>query len=311
MKEASWKVLVQTYLKAFFLSSLLFCLCWACCRWAGGYVPAARSLRWAALRVGASELSLTWWSRKWAEKTNAGLGVRLIPELLSFICAGPDSVWHGLCLWLVQKFQTSSLGVHGCCHRCPSGGRSGFLVFSSPPCFMGKNGCCHLALTGWGRAVQPFQIQKTDVCWDSRSSGLHACCWFTVTQRKAQLVRGQVFPIFSCPSFLCMGCNRQVGVAEPQLFVWHLLSTSADLKALSSPVYIFIIHLMKLRHIQCNVSSEIARRKSLVSWLGVFCSACKAFFYSGKITNHLAVQLESILWLILCCLFIGAPTTMK
>lgn len=112
------------------------------------------------------------------------------------------------CAWLLSR-----------CHRCPSGGRSRFLVLSSSPCFMGKNGCCHLALTGWGRAVQPVQIQKTDVCWDSRRSGPHMCCWFTVTQCKAQLVRRQVFPIFSCPLFLCLGCNRQVGIAESQLFV--------------------------------------------------------------------------------------------
>lgn len=190
MKEASWKVLVQTYLKAFFLFFVVIVVL---------FVLSLLSLgRWVRASSHISLLSCT--ERR---------GFRAFSHLMK-----PQVGWEGKC-WAGCKTDPRTSQFHMCwarlsvaqtlplasskvsdmvsryawlpsrCHRCPSGGRSRFLVFSSSPCFMGKNGCCHLALRGWGRAVQPFQIQKTDVCWDSRRSGLHACCWFTVTQCKA------------------------------------------------------------------------------------------------------------------------------
>lgn len=108
---------MQANLKAFLLFLLfsLFVLNLLLLGWRVYAGPQQPNLCWAAPRAGTWELSLTWWCHKYAKETNARQGLRKILKLLSFAWAGPDLVWHRLCLWLAQKFQTWSLSVCGCC----------------------------------------------------------------------------------------------------------------------------------------------------------------------------------------------------
>lgn len=151
MKEASWKVLVQTPLKAFFLCPRCFLfvlnllsLGWlgTCQSQAAKYLLSSTKSRGFRAFSHLMKPQVGWEDKCWAggkkdPKTSqfhvgwARLGVAQTLPLASSKVSDVVS----RCVWLPSHY-----------HGCPSGGRSGFLVFSSPPCFMGKNGCRHLPL---------------------------------------------------------------------------------------------------------------------------------------------------------------------
>lgn len=220
----------------------------------------AKSFCWAAPGAGTSELSLTWWRHKSAEKTNTRQGLRKIPKLLIFSWAGPDLMWHKLCVWLAQKwmspFHTRRVGSS--CAAFPDAG------------------VCYLLKMQGTRA--PCVLLT------------HSHC--VVTHCKTQLVQGYAFLILLCNMFLCLRCNRQDFTTEPRLCVWATSVSPCQVTSSFVPVFIFI----PWKWGTSNVSSEIIRKKIVISWSEYFCSACKPFFYFWEITNRLTVQLESIPW---------------
>ena len=135
MKKASWKVLVQAHLKAFFVV-IFCCLCWACCQWASGYMPVPGTLISTLSSTGSRAFracshpmkpQVGWEDRHWArgkkdsETTQFCMfWARLNVAHTLPLASSEASDVVSRCVWLLSH-----------CHGCPSGGRSVFLVFST------------------------------------------------------------------------------------------------------------------------------------------------------------------------------------
>lgn len=135
MKEGSWKVLVQTFKSLVCLFVSVFCLFWTCCHWRGDQhmlVPGSQISPLSSTRSRGPEPcsyhlkpQVDWEDKCWA-------GAKKDPKT-SISCVLGQSVWHRhlplassevsdvvfRCVWLLSH-----------CYRCPSRGRSRFLVFT-------------------------------------------------------------------------------------------------------------------------------------------------------------------------------------